>query len=104
MFTNLYAVVAARAVNQEFVIDINGYMMDVQPTLTFATAAAISITALFITARWVKAREENQVSCLQLRRIGKETAHFLTSFSHIDGRFSVHGGKAAVVIGGSCKL
>ena len=82
MFANLNTVIATRAVDQVLVIDIDSHMMDMQPTTALAGTTAVDIAAIILSLGRIEPCEEDQITRLQLRRIGKQTSHFLAFLRH----------------------
>ena len=50
MFANLNAVVAACAVDQVLIVDVDCNVMDVQPAATFACSATVDIAAVVFSS------------------------------------------------------
>ena len=49
MFADLNAVVAACAVNQVFIVDVDRHMVNVQPSAALARSATVHIAAVVLT-------------------------------------------------------
>ena len=84
--SNLYAVIAAGAVDQILVVDVNGYMMDVHPSTALPITAAATVSAIVFSARGVETGKEDQVAGLKLGSIGEQAPHLHTLLRHTDGR------------------
>lgn len=64
MLSYLHGVVAARAVYEKLVVDIDGDMVNVQPTAAFAVAASAPVAAIVRATVGVVACKEYEVACL----------------------------------------
>ena len=73
----LYAVVAARAVDQELAIDV-----DLHPPFAATCAAAPDIRAIALASRSVLAGKEDKIPRLKLRGIRKQHAHITAFLRH----------------------
>ena len=82
MFADLNAVVAAGAIDQVFVIDVDRNVMDVQPSAALACTATVDVAAVVLASARIEPSEEDQIACLKLRRIGEKAAHLLTLLRH----------------------
>lgn len=66
MLSYLYAVVAACAVNEKFIVNIDGDVVDLQPAFATPCAAAPDIRAITLAAGSVLPCKEDEVARLKL--------------------------------------
>ena len=85
MLSDLYAVIAACAVDKKLSVDIDGDMVYLHPAFAFAIAASPVVSAIAHTTACVLSGKEDNVARLKLRWIGKENAHVLTFLRHRSG-------------------
>lgn len=78
----LYAVVAARAVDQELAIDVDSNVVDLHPPFAATCAAAPDIRAIALASRSVLAGKEDKIPRLKLRGIRKQHAHITAFLRH----------------------
>lgn len=62
MIANLYAVIAACAVNEKFIVNIDGDVVYLQPAFTFARSATPGVRAITFAAGSVLAGEKDEVA------------------------------------------
>ena len=104
MFSYLYAILSARAINQKLIIDVDCNMMDLIPAFTLAGAAAVSVCTVSFASRSVLPRKEDEITCLQLRWICKKHSHFITLLRHSVGIKPIHGCESDVIVCRPCQL
>lgn len=82
MLAYLNAVVAARAIDQERIVDIDGDVMNLQIPLAFSRAAASVIGTVAYAAGGVLPCEEDDVARLKLTGVSEQYAHFKALLRH----------------------
>lgn len=85
MLANLYAVAAARAVDQELAVDVDGNMMYLHPPFAASRAATSVVGTVARTTGSVLASEEDKVACLKLRRVCEQHVHIAALLRHACG-------------------
>lgn len=71
MFSYLHAVVTACAVNEKFIVNIDGDVVDLQPAFAPAAAATPTVGAIALTAACILTGEKDKVARLKLACVGK---------------------------------
>lgn len=66
MLSYLYAIAAARAVDQICAVDVDGDMVDLHPAFALAAAATPVVGAIALAAACVFAREKDKVARLKM--------------------------------------
>ena len=90
MFADLNAVVAACAVDQVLIVDVDRNVVNVQPAAALACATTVHITTIVLASARIEPCKEDQIACLKLRRIGEQTTHLLTLLRHTNRGQTVH--------------
>lgn len=92
MFSYLDAIAAACAVNEKFIVNIDGDVVDLQPAFATPCAAAPDIRAITLAAACILTGEKDKVACLKLACVGKQYAHIAALLRHARGGQAVYGG------------